>query len=178
MSFRPALATGIGILVLATTPAFGQEPARTGRLAAPPASAAATDYFLKIKGVEGESKDKDHKNWIDLLSVSSDITRTGAARSATSSDLTFTKTYDRSSPKLLEACAKGTHSEGVVLVGPSSAGTPMRWKLEKVRITSYNLDASGERPIETITMTFEKVDAQTASAGNVETTWKVEEGES
>lgn len=31
--------------------------------------------YLKYDGVDGESRDKDHKDWINLLSVSQSITR-------------------------------------------------------------------------------------------------------
>jgi hypothetical protein len=35
-----------------------------------PATAAGADFYLKLGGVKGESADKDHKNWIDVQSVS------------------------------------------------------------------------------------------------------------
>jgi len=38
----------------------------------------ATDYFLKLDGIKGESKDSKHKDEIDLLSFSWGATQTGA----------------------------------------------------------------------------------------------------
>ena len=45
-----------------------------------PASAAQVDFFLKIPGVPGESRDKDHKNWINVESVAWSTHRPGAAK--------------------------------------------------------------------------------------------------
>lgn len=72
--------------------------------------------FLKIAGVEGESTDKDHDGWIDVLSYSSSSIQprsavTGTSRdqgSVSMSDFTVTKELDKATPKLNEALAKGT----------------------------------------------------------------------
>src|SRR5258708_21299898 len=41
-------------------------------------SMAQVDYFLKLKGIEGESSDKTHKNEIELLSWSWGATNAGS----------------------------------------------------------------------------------------------------
>lgn len=72
--------------------------------------------FLKIAGVEGESTDKNHEGWIDVLSYSSSSIQprsavTGTSRdqgSVSMSDFTVTKELDKATPKLNEALAKGT----------------------------------------------------------------------
>ena len=48
-----------------------------------PAAAASADYFLKIEGVDGESKDDKHKGEIEILSYSWGATRTGQADALT-----------------------------------------------------------------------------------------------
>ena len=41
-----------------------------GALAVAPAHAATVDLFLNISGINGESKDDKHKDWIDVFSYS------------------------------------------------------------------------------------------------------------
>jgi type VI secretion system secreted protein Hcp len=74
----------------------------------------AVDYFLKIEGVDGESTDQKHKDWIQLesvqMGVSRSITGSGANRSIGPSkfdDITVTKWIDKSSPILMLNCAQG-----------------------------------------------------------------------
>ena len=43
----------------------------------------AVDYFLKIDGIDGESQDDKHKDWIEVLSFS--WGPPGAGRSTTTS---------------------------------------------------------------------------------------------
>ena len=37
----------------------------------------ASDMFLKLDGVDGELKDKDHKGWIDIFSFSLGLEQLG-----------------------------------------------------------------------------------------------------
>ena len=76
---------------------------------------ACAATFLKISGVDGESTDKDHDGWIDVLSYSgssiqpsSSVTGTSRDRGSVSmSDFTITKELDKATPKLNEALLKG-----------------------------------------------------------------------
>ncbi|MBX7244857.1 MAG: type VI secretion system tube protein Hcp [Candidatus Sumerlaeaceae bacterium] len=71
--------------------------------------------YIKFDGVDGESKAPMRMGWIDLISCSHDITNMrprasgggGGAGKASFSDISFAKRYDKSSPKLAEACASG-----------------------------------------------------------------------
>lgn len=82
-----------------------------------PAGAVCAATFLKIEGVEGESTDKDHDRWIDVLSyrsgaVPSSSGATGSGRSRGSvamGDISITKQIDKATPKLYKAMATGTH---------------------------------------------------------------------
>ena len=76
----------------------------------------AVDMFLKIDGVEGESKDQSHRDWIDVLSFDMSVSRpigpgAGGGRAggqaAEASDLSLSKYIDKSSPKLVLACCDG-----------------------------------------------------------------------
>ena len=67
--------------------------------------------FIKFEGIDGESADKDHKGWSDLLSLNEVHEATSGSlsvRGGTIADVfVIEKTLDKSSPKLSEAIAKG-----------------------------------------------------------------------
>src|SRR5688572_23257339 len=81
------------------------------------------DSNLKLAGVEGESKHKDHKNEIELLSWSWGATQPSSAGmgggsgkgKATPGDLSFTHMYDKASPVLAKNCISGKHFDDAVI---------------------------------------------------------------
>jgi type VI secretion system secreted protein Hcp len=83
----------------------------------------ATDFFLKIDGIEGESKDSKHANEIDILSFSWGATNSGThafgggggAGKVTMQDFHFTMNINKATPKLMLACASGEHIKKAVL---------------------------------------------------------------
>lgn len=152
--------------------------------------------FLKFDGIDGESQDRDHKNWINLTSFSqgqfvATDAATGRARGqVVFEDIVVTKELDKASPKLAEAVAQGKvfpkvdiHWARVVADG---AQTYYRYELKNVQVTSYSLGGSTQSdpiPTETLSLNFEEIKAtyteydETGRAkSNVEYTWKVEEG--
>ena len=86
--------------------------------------ATHVDYFLKIKGVDGESTDEKHKGEIELLSFSFGATNhvsigsasggAGAGRVAMS-EFNFQKKIDKASAVLLQSCCTGAHFDTVTL---------------------------------------------------------------
>lgn len=83
----------------------------------------AVDMFMKIKGVEGESKDDTHRGEIEIESWSWGETNSGASHGSgggagkvSMQDFSFTMEYEKASPKLMQACADGTHFEDVTLI--------------------------------------------------------------
>ncbi len=85
---------------------------------------AAVDYFLKIEGIDGESTDDKHKGEIEVMSWSWGETNAGTHGSGGGGgtgkvhieDFHFTKHIDKSTPKLMLACATGEHLKKAVLV--------------------------------------------------------------
>ena len=81
----------------------------------------ATDYFLKIDGIEGESADLKHKGEIQAesfsLGVSHSIGGTAGvgAGGSTWQDFHVTAKIDKSYPKLKQACSTGDHIKSAVL---------------------------------------------------------------
>jgi type VI secretion system secreted protein Hcp len=83
--------------------------------------AAAVDYFLKIDGIEGESTEEGHAGEIHIESfswgLSQEVATGGGTGKVLFQDFHFEKKIDKATPKLMEACAKGTHLPAVQLVG-------------------------------------------------------------
>jgi type VI secretion system secreted protein Hcp len=85
---------------------------------------AQVDYFLKIDGVDGESTDDKHKGEIQIESYSFGGTNSGSFSSGggggsgkvSLGDFQFVKKVDKSSAKLLAACATGEHLKTATLV--------------------------------------------------------------
>ena len=77
----------------------------------------ADDIFLKIKGVDGESKDTKHKGEIDIHDVSFNVANPtnmahgggGGHGKATMSDIHVSKNVDKASHHLAKATANGEH---------------------------------------------------------------------
>lgn len=77
----------------------------------------ASDAYLKIDGVNGESEDERHRNWIEVQGVlyavhqpRADAISTAGGHTTGRADLypiTFTKLADLASPVLLQTCAAG-----------------------------------------------------------------------
>ena len=77
----------------------------------------ATDVYLQIDGIKGESADDKHRDWIECSSVHWGITQPKSATASTGGghtaeradlqDIMFTKLADISTPILLQTCAVG-----------------------------------------------------------------------
>ena len=79
---------------------------------------ALVDFFLKLDGIPGESRDAQHKDEIDLESFSWGETNAGPAAEAGGGggggkvqfeDLNVVMKLNKASPLLLQACASGQH---------------------------------------------------------------------
>lgn len=132
----------------------------------------AVDYFLKIDGVEGESKDHKHKGEIDLQSWSFGATNAGShasgggggAGKVSMQDFHFVMGTSKASPKLMLACATGQHIPKAVLV-TRKAGTEQqeffKVTFTDILISSYQTGGSahgGETPTEQISFNFAKIE--------------------
>jgi len=87
--------------------------------AIPGAGFAASNIFLQLDGIPGESTDARHKDQIDIASYSLGLTNTGTAASSSGAGtsagklacgaLVLTKFIDKSTPPLIAAVAGGKH---------------------------------------------------------------------
>lgn len=154
--------------------------------------------FMKYEGIDGESKDAEHRNWIDVLSLSWGVHgpeggSTGPSRRRGApqiDDMVVTVEYDKAAPKLLEKSLKGSvvpklEIELTATYGGARA-TYLRYELTNVLISSYQTNASGNDEVgppivvvgnsfEAIKVTYTEFDAAGSSLGSVETSYKVKE---
>ena len=85
----------------------------------------ASDYFLEIEGIKGESKDDAHQQMIDVESFSWGASRGVDAKGTTllaGEGLTVRHHYDKATPVLALSCAQGKHIPKAVLYVRKSSG--------------------------------------------------------
>jgi type VI secretion system secreted protein Hcp len=130
----------------------------------------AVDMFIKIGALKGESKDKTHKDTIDVLAWSWGMSNSGSAHvgggagagKVNVQDLSFTKYMDKSSPDLMLACCNGKHFDTATLTVRKAGENPLEYlkvTLEELIITSVSTGGSGgeDRLTENVTLNFAKV---------------------
>ena len=116
----------------------------------------ASDIFAKIGDIKGESVDDKHKDEIEVLSFSWGVANTATVGAggagvgkATFHDLSFTHTIDKASPRLLQACATGTHLKEATITHRKAGKGQQEYliiKMNDIIITSVSLgDSSGRR---------------------------------
>lgn len=79
------------------------------------AARAGTDIFLRLEGIDGESKDQAHPRWMDIQSFHWGVTRPAGTNLTQMSALQLFKRVDSASPLLHLACANGQHFPKVTL---------------------------------------------------------------
>lgn len=108
----------------------------------------AFDAFLKVDTVPGESQDSGHKDWIEILGYNHEIIQPASASASTAGggtaercehkDFEITKFIDKASPKLYEACCKGSHLKEVIIELCRAGGDKVKYmeiKMEKVIVS-------------------------------------------
>jgi type VI secretion system secreted protein Hcp len=132
----------------------------------------AVDQFIKINGIEGESKDDKHKNEIDVLAWSWGASQSGSMHGGggggsgkvSVQDLSFVKYIDKATPPLFLHCCNGKHIPDATLVVRKAGENPLEYlkiKMTDVIVTSVSTGGSGgeDRLTENVTLNFAKVEA-------------------
>lgn len=127
--------------------------------------------YLKYDGIDGEATHQDHQKWIDIGSMQFGIGRaistpagSTANREASEpsvSEITLTKAMDGASPKLFTESATGNVGKTVKidLVSTGSPGnTYVTYTLTNALISSYSVSTGGDRPSESISISFTKIE--------------------
>ena len=134
------------------------------------------DMFLKFGDIKGESTDDKHKDEIQLLSFSFGATQPGSSGHGGGAgvgrvslhDFSISKYVDKSSPKLFEACAAGTHTATADLICRKAGGTQQEYlkiHLKDVLISSIQTSGSdrGDLPTESLTLNYSYIKIDYAS---------------
>jgi type VI secretion system secreted protein Hcp len=129
--------------------------------------------FIKFEGIKGESKDKVHKEEIDVLAWSWGMSNSGSAHvgggagagKVNVQDLSFTKYIDKSSPALQLACANGKHISKATLVVRKAGEKPLEYltiNLTEILVSSVSTGGSGgeDRLTENVSLNFAKVEVK------------------
>ena len=133
---------------------------------------SASDMFLKLTGVKGESVDDKHKGEIDVLSWSWGLS-TGTARVKKGTiapkciqDLALTKFVDSSTPQLIMNGVLGqTAKEGILTVRKSGVKDSQEYlvlKMTDVMVTSYQTGGSGGdgQLVDSVVLSFSSIQGE------------------
>jgi type VI secretion system secreted protein Hcp len=138
---------------------------------------AASDIFIKIANIDGESKDAKHKDEIEVLSWSWGLigpTRNspgvpqrpvGPARDACAQEIFLTKNVDAASPLLMANAALGTTLKDATLAlrkSDSSQDDYLVITLKDVLVSSVasGSSRSGSDAIETVSLVFSEANVK------------------
>jgi type VI secretion system secreted protein Hcp len=129
----------------------------------------ASDIFLKVDGIKGESTDVNHKDEVEVLSWSWGVAQApnssaggGGSGKPSIGELVISKQVDKASPNLFRSCLTGRHIKDVELAHRRAGAGQTNFlviKLRQVLITSLNASSAGggARPTENISIAFDKV---------------------
>lgn len=116
----------------------------------------ATDVYLQVEGIKGESTDDKHRGWIEISHATWSIYQPMASTASTAggmttgraeiSTLTFQKLADLSSPILQQTCAMGKTIPKAKLefMRADGNGQPIRYyevEMDNVMISSITPDS-------------------------------------
>lgn len=135
------------------------------------APALGGPIYMKIEGVDGSYSDASVQGAIEVESMQmAQVERTAAQAAPRGgknvkvalSSMNFTHHYDKASPVLLQAAAKGKHFSQVALYCRKSGQSNdyLVVKLEDCVVTSYQAApgaAGGARPMESLSINFAKI---------------------
>jgi type VI secretion system secreted protein Hcp len=130
----------------------------------------AVDMFLKLEGIDGESRDSKHKDEIDVLAFTwgaSNFIDAAAGSGAGAGkvnfqDISFTTFVNAATSKLLFDLASGKSIASGILTLRKAGESPLEFlkiELTNCFVSSYSSgESSGEdRPTENFSLNFQKV---------------------
>jgi type VI secretion system secreted protein Hcp len=131
----------------------------------------AVDMFLEIKECPGESTKKGHEGQIDVTSFSFGAVQSGSfarggagggSGKAEFQDISIVKEVDKSSPKLFQACAAGTHFPKATIFVRKAGDKPLEYyrvELSDLIVSSVQNSgsAAGDSVMESITFNTAKI---------------------
>ncbi len=160
----------------------------------------AYDGYLKIDGIPGESTDKGHKDWIEIISFKHEVSqpagsstsriggRTGARVDIR--DFCVTKVVDKSSTLLHLYCCNGKHISQIIVElceATEQKHCYMRYTMKDVIVSSVKPSGVANeqifvRPIEEVSFNFGQIqweytpkDHMGRPLGALQSGWNLEE---
>jgi type VI secretion system secreted protein Hcp len=135
---------------------------------------AAADYFLKIDGIEGESKADKHTGEIDLESFSWGATQSGSfatgggggSGKVAMQDFHFTMGINKAGPALFLACAQGDHIPKAILTCRKAGKEQQEFlkvTFSDILVSSYQTGGAGGAdvlPTDQISLNFAKIEIE------------------
>ena len=134
--------------------------------------AAGVDFFLKIDGIQGESRDAKHKGEIDLESFSwGEAASTGAqagggggAGKVHMEDLHVVMKLNKASPLLFLACATGQHLKQAILTARKAGKAQLEFlvfKFTDLLVSSYHTSAGNDvEPTDQVAFNFSRIEME------------------
>lgn len=155
----------------------------------------AFDAYMKIGTIRGESTDKNHEEWIQLLSYSHGLSNAvsgsasrggGGSEGVEHAKFSIVKALDKASPKLNLACCNGEDLDTVTIELCRASGEKqvyMKYVMEApVKVTSVcpggSSKGGADVPLEEVsfdygkmTWTYTELDNKGAAKGDIEAFW-------
>ena len=150
-----------------------------------PGAVKAQSLYLKVDGVDGDSLDKSHSHWINVLGYNHKIGMPDSSGNgnAVHGDFVISKNLDTATPKLNLLASSGKQITNIVLEMANSSGQViMIYTLKNVILTSTSIVGSaGSRPVEqvsfkyqSITWKYMPIKPDGSKDGAIETMWTVQ----
>lgn len=126
----------------------------------------AVDMYMRVDGVQGESKDSNHRHWTNIQSYAWGATQPGnmatgsggGVGKASFSDLHVVAVIDKAAPAVLKYCANGRHLPQVEISVCKAGGTQieyLRITLSEVLVTSVQQGASKDSDAVSVDYAFQ-----------------------
>lgn len=130
--------------------------------------------YMKFDGIDGDATELKHKKWITLESMqvgasrSINATAPGSAMNregstVSISEIVVTKQQDAASQLIMQQALTGNKGKAVTIHITRSgdkggAITYLEYKLTDTLISSYSLSSGGDRPMESLSLNFAKIE--------------------
>lgn len=125
----------------------------------------ASDYFLRIDGIDGGATQVDHVGEIEVITWSWGVSTSGGSGGGGGragrpdfDELQVVTPVSQASPELIESCVRGRHHRNAVLTGVRAGGDQpfafVRYELGDVTIASVEHGESDDEPIEELAIAY------------------------